>query len=248
MKQDDETGPDLCIPFPDQETGRTVTMSGLTREFFHTLPRNILRSFWGRNLLWHLLAIITTVIIVTSGFDWLYFKTTRPFARYLFPAVFLGWLVPVVFPIASFAFGIVRKDRRAVRSAYAAAQAAVIGLLIASFYKALTGRPGLRHAVRSMVDTSREFRFGFLKGGVFFGWPSSHTTVAFAMAAAVWTLYPDSRVTRCAAALYALYVGIGVSMTIHWFSDFFAGAIIGTVIGLTVGKVFMKSLHHGSRK
>jgi hypothetical protein len=29
---------------------------------------------------------------------------------------------------------------------------------------------------------------------------------------------------------YALYVGIGVSMTIHWLSDFVAGAILGTVI------------------
>jgi hypothetical protein len=38
--------------------------------------------------------------------------------------------------------------------------------------------------------------------------------------------------------LYALYIGVGVSMTIHWFSDFVAGAIIGTVIGFTVGNVF----------
>jgi membrane-associated phospholipid phosphatase len=27
-------------------------------------------------------------------------------------------------------------------------------------------------------------------------------------------------------------------MTIHWFSDFVAGAIIGTVIGIVVGKTF----------
>jgi membrane-associated phospholipid phosphatase len=27
-------------------------------------------------------------------------------------------------------------------------------------------------------------------------------------------------------------------MTIHWFSDFMAGAIIGTVIGVVVGKRF----------
>ncbi|HTV62754.1 MAG TPA: hypothetical protein VMH30_09320, partial [Verrucomicrobiae bacterium] len=39
-----------------------------------------------------------------------------------------------------------------------------------------------------------------------------------------------------AAILYACYIGIGVSMTIHWFSDFAAGAIIGMVVGTTVGK------------
>jgi membrane-associated phospholipid phosphatase len=40
------------------------------------------------------------------------------------------------------------------------------------------------------------------------------------------------------AILYAFYVGMGVSMTIHWFSDFVAGAIIGSVIGAVVGKSF----------
>jgi len=40
------------------------------------------------------------------------------------------------------------------------------------------------------------------------------------------------------ALAYAFYIGIAVSMTIHWFSDFVAGAIIGTVIGLVVGTSF----------
>jgi membrane-associated phospholipid phosphatase len=214
----------------------------MMRDFFYTLPGNILRSFWGRNLLWHFLAISATLLIVSSGFDWMYFKATRPFAGYLFPAVILGWRVPVLFPIASYIFGSIRKDLRAVCSAYAAAQAAVIGLVISSLYKAFTGRPGLRHSVLTMIDTSREFHFGFLKGGVFYGWPSSHTTVAFAMSAALWTLYPGSKVVRCAVLLYAFYIGVGVSMTIHWFSDFVAGAIIGATIGIAVGSVFKERL------
>jgi membrane-associated phospholipid phosphatase len=219
-------------------------MIPLMRDFFSTLPYNILRSFRGRNLLLHLLAIGATAAMVGSGFDWMYFKATRPFARYLFPAVILGWRVPVLFPIASCLVGSVRKDLRAHCSAFATAQAAVIGLLISSLYKAFTGRPGLRRSVLTMIDTSREFHFGFFKGGVFFGWPSSHTTVAFAMAAALWTLYPD-RMVRCAALLYALYIGVGVSMTIHWCSDFVAGAMIGTAIGMTVGKVFKERMHQG---
>jgi membrane-associated phospholipid phosphatase len=221
-------------------------MTAMARDFFSTLPRNILRSFRGRNLLWHILAIGVTWVIVRSGFDWNYFKATRPFAPYLFPAVVLGWRVPVVFPIASYIAGSLRKDLRATCSAYATAQAALIGLFISSFYKAFTGRPGLRHSALTLIDTSREFHFGFLKGGVFFGWPSSHTTVAFAMSAAIWALYPNSKMTRCVALLYALYIGVGVSMTIHWFSDSVAGAIIGTVIGMTVGTAFKERLHHGS--
>ena len=214
----------------------------LMQDFFYKLPVNILQSFWRRNLLWHFLAIGATLLIVGSDFDWVYFKATRPFAHYLFPAVILGWRVPVLFPIASYIIGSVRKDLRAICSAYSTAQAAVIGLLISSFYKALTGRPGLRLSVRALVDTSQEFHFGFLKGGIFFGWPSSHTTVAFAMAAAIWALYSDSKAVRCIALLYAIYIGVGVSMTIHWFSDFVAGAIIGTVIGITVGNVFKERL------
>jgi membrane-associated phospholipid phosphatase len=220
-----------------------LSVSDLTRNFFSTLPRTISGSFRGRNLLWHILAIGVTWALVSSGFDWIYFKATRPFARYLFPAVILGWRVPLVFPIAAYIFGAMRKDLRTICSAFATAQAALIGLLVSSCYKAFTGRPGLRHSVLTMIDTSREFRFGFLKGGVFYGWPSSHTTVAFAMSATLWTLYPNSRVTRIVALFYALYIGIGVSMTIHWFSDFLAGSIIGTVIGVTVGAAFKERLH-----
>src|SRR5271169_7182140 len=105
----------------------------MIRDFFYTLPNNILRSFWGRNLLWHLLAIAATLLIVISGFDWIYFKATRPLASYVFPAVILGWRVPVVFPIALYIIGSVRKDLRAVCSAFSTAQAVVVGLLISSF-------------------------------------------------------------------------------------------------------------------
>ena len=62
------------------------------------------------------------------------------------------------------------------------------------------------------------------------------------MSAALWTMFPKSRVVRCVALLYACYIGVGVSMTIHWFSDFVAGAIFGAVIGVTVGKVFRERL------
>src|SRR5208283_2636526 len=217
-------------------------MNDLTRDFFYTLPSNIIRSFWGPNLLWHILAIGATFIIVRSGFDWLYFEQTRPFARYMFSAVILGWRVPVVFPIIAYIAGAICKDQLAIYSAYSTAQATIIGLIVAATYKAFTGRPGLMHSRLTFMDTSSEFHFGFLRGGIFYGWPSSHTTVAFAMAATVWALYPNSRVTQCVAILYALYIGVGVSMTIHWFSDFVAGAIIGTVIGITVGNAFGERL------
>jgi hypothetical protein len=42
------------------------------------------------------------------------------------------------------------------------------------------------------------------------------------------------------ALLYAFYIGLGVSVTIHWFSEFVAGAIIGSVIGIVVGRSFRR--------
>jgi membrane-associated phospholipid phosphatase len=56
----------------------------------------------------------------------------------------------------------------------------------------------------------------------------------------VFTLFPKHRWLGVAALAYAFYIGIGVSMTIHWFSDFAAGAIIGSVIGVVVGKSFSR--------
>ena len=89
------------------------------------------------------------------------------------------------------------------------------------------------------TDLSHVFRFGFLRGGVFWGWPSSHTTIAFAMATTIFVFLPRQRVIGIVAIIYAFYVGLGVSVTIHWFSDFIAGAIIGTVIGIVVGNSFL---------
>ena len=61
------------------------------------------------------------------------------------------------------------------------------------------------------------------------------------MAGTIFTLFPKQRWLGYVAIAYALYVGFGVSMTIHWFSDFVAGAILGTVIGVVVGKSFSLS-------
>jgi membrane-associated phospholipid phosphatase len=209
--------------------------------FFYNLPRNIINCFRGYNLLWHLLAIILTYLIVTSGFDWLYFESSRSYLlqSLLFPAVRLGSRLPIIAPLALYVFGKVRKNMKAINTANALVQAAIMGLLFASFYKAFTGRVHPpRYLARDTVDISREFRFGFMRGGVFWGWPSSHATVAFAMAVTVFMLYPKNKAVRYLAIFYALYIGFGVSISIHWFSDFVAGIIIGTVIGVVVGNSF----------
>jgi membrane-associated phospholipid phosphatase len=210
------------------------------KQFFVTLPRNLVGCFKGRTIVWHLAAIALTAIIVMSGLDWRYFLATRSPAlhEWLWPAIGIGMLLPIALPLTLFGLGIIIQNARTVLTGWAIGQAALLGYLVSITYKAFTGRIHPAHNVGE--DISRVFRFGFLRGGVFWGWPSSHTTVAFAMALAVFTLFPKQRWLGIVAILYAFYVGIAVSMTIHWFSDFVAGAIIGSVVGFVVGKSFVR--------
>jgi hypothetical protein len=61
------------------------------------------------------------------------------------------------------------------------------------------------------------------------------------MAVTVFRLYPNQKWLGRLAIGYAFYIGLGVSMTIHWFSDFVAGALIGTVVGIVVATSFSRS-------
>ncbi len=206
------------------------------KEFFTTLPRNLIGCFTGRRLIWHVVAILLTLILVWSGFDWRWFLATRnPALRsWMWPAVGIGGLLPLALPLILFLIGILARNAKVILTGWALGQAALLGSLVSSAYKAFTGRAHPAHSVGA--DISHVFHFGWLRGGVFWGWPSSHATIAFAMAVTVFTLHPKPRWLGWAVILYACYVGLGVSMTIHWFSDFVAGAIVGSVIGTVVGK------------
>jgi membrane-associated phospholipid phosphatase len=218
-------------------------------ELFFRLPRNVIAIFSGRNLLWHGVAIVLTMVILRSGLDWSYYLATREAGFLVFarPAIILGTFLPVLATLVLLAVGEIVKNRRIVNTAWALGQAALLGYLISCFYKAFTGRipPPFSGGFRSVVadastltDSSHGFQFGFLRGGVFWGWPSSHTTVAFAMAVCLVALHPRNKPLAFFALLYAFYVGLSVSVTIHWLSEFVAGAIIGSVIGRVVGVNF----------
>lgn len=207
------------------------------KNFFSTLVPHIIDSFRGWKIWLHVAAIASTAVIVLSGFDWVYFQAVRSplLNTILFPAVVIGLFVPILVPLAMLALGTLRRNERLVRTAWTIGQAALIGFLISITYKALTGRiqPNMMDTV---IDISRGFRFGFLRGGVFWGWPSSHTTVAFASSIALAYSYPKNKIVLVCALLYAFYIGLGVSIGIHWFSEFVAGVFVGTAVGLAVGQ------------
>ena len=47
------------------------------KQFFSSLPLNIIKCFKGPLLIWHAVAIALTFVLVISGFDWLYFSSAR---------------------------------------------------------------------------------------------------------------------------------------------------------------------------
>jgi membrane-associated phospholipid phosphatase len=216
---------------------------------FHHLPRNVLTIFSGRNLAWHALAIILTLLIVKSGLDWTWYLGTRS-AIYVWlalPAITLGGLLPLLGIPAILVAGWVSKNHSFRTVGWALGQTALLGWLVSSSYKAFTGRLPPPFTLRfhggmvnhaPLVDTSHGFQLGFLRGGIFWGWPSGHTTVAFAMTASLIALFSRHQPKIYLLLLYPLYVGLSVSVTIHWLSEFVAGAIIGSVIGTVVGNSY----------
>lgn len=208
------------------------------KNFIYSLSRNILGSFkdyW----LWHLLAMALTFIMVTTNTDWYYFVNTRSNTlNYVFMlSIVLGGILPFIIPPAIIIGGYFTKQKKAEILGWAILQAALIGSIISSIYKFFTGRvqPNI-HDIATNI--SHNFEFGLLRHGIFWGWPSSHTTVAFAMAFTLIQLFPKNMVVKFMSLFYAIYIGIGVSFSIHWLSDCIAGAIIGTIIGIVVAKSY----------
>ena len=202
-----------------------------------TLARDLAGVFAPRRLPWHLLAMGLTVILVTSGFDgWVAATARGTRIRTLgFSAGRIGFWMPIAVPLAMLALAWLRRDRWLRTSGWRVAESEVLALGICAAYKALTGRPGPTSVHYGAFDAvSRVFRFGFMRGGVFWGWPSSHVMTAFAGAVALALLYRGNRGLVWSTATYAACMAAGVSISFHWFSDVVAGAIIGTVIGVVV--------------
>ncbi|MCX6733873.1 MAG: phosphatase PAP2 family protein [Candidatus Peregrinibacteria bacterium] len=224
------------------------------QNIFYKFKANFIGIFSGKNLYVHLLAILLTVIVVNTGLDSWYFSATRDPAlqALLIPAAMIGGLLPILLPLYLYFIGKITKNKTFIHTAYAVIQAVMMGWIISSSYKAFTGRahPNIHNSALFSniannqiinVDTlSREFHFGILDGGIFWGWPSSHTAVAFSIALTLWMLFRKNRAVKFIAIAIAAYIGISVSTNIHWLSDGIAGALIGSIIGIQIGKSYLE--------
>jgi membrane-associated phospholipid phosphatase len=96
-----------------------------------------------------------------------------------------------------------------------------------------------------VLELSHGFQFGIYRGGIFWGWPSSHTATAFAMSVALALFYKEKKWVGYVAVAYATYIGLGASMSFHWLGDVVMGVILGTICGVLVAKKFQKMKSRG---
>ena len=192
----------------------------------------------------YIIAAAATYGIVKSGFDWRWHKNAEEhkwISNTGFISVGTQPIAAVAVPLGLYLFGRYKDNRKLQITGLAIGQAAILGAVASSILKAFTGKvPPDKKGIAN--DYSTDFRFGFLRGGVYERWPSSHTATAFAMAAALMELYPNNAAIKYGGLTYASLIGLGVSTNIHWFSDAVAGAFIGYAIGIAVGKGFRTAM------
>jgi membrane-associated phospholipid phosphatase len=215
---------------------------------FDHLGENIVHSFIGWPMLLHAAAIGSTYYLVNSNAD----ARVNDFAMEQdktmsytlgLPGLAGGGIAPVAVPLAMYLTA--DGDQDLLRGSYAVFQAVGIAFLANSMLKAATGRrPPDEEYTGSSQELSHQFRFGFLRGGVFDGWPSGHSMVNMAMIASLLGYYPEKRWLWPAGFSWALYVmasvTIGAQGRVHWLSDAVAGGLMGFGIGWTVGRRFYR--------
>ena len=215
---------------------------------FGNLGNNVLDSFRGNNIYFHLTAAAATALIVDQGVDYdveHYFNQHPEYGSWARPVVFTGEYLPFVAGGSLFAYAKIKNDKEVLGASFAVMQASLIEILYNSALKAVTGRPNpdWRH-VSDMDSLSRTFRFGFLRGGVFWGWPSGHTAMTMAVVSALTSYYPDKTWLKVAGFGLVGYTTFGVSANnrggMHWLSDAVAGALMSYAVGSTVGKYYRK--------
>jgi membrane-associated phospholipid phosphatase len=229
----------------------TIPFSNL----FYQFGTNALHSFTYNYGVNYLLAGLGTYYMVHSGLDWewsnlAYNNKIMAFAGTPFGAI--GFIVPAAIPLGMYIYGRSRQKAEYQITGLALGQAAILGVLVSSSIKTFTGRrdPGIFEGIiageRGAEDYSGDFAFGFMERGIFSGWPSSHTMVAFAMAVTLAELYPKNLPLKIAAYSYASLIGLGMSVFAHWASDSIAGALIGYSIGKSVGGSYKKMIDDNS--
>jgi membrane-associated phospholipid phosphatase len=242
-----EFRPRRILALPKLDTlGQSGGSSNLS--LFGNFGNNIVESFEGKNIYLHLAAIASTALLVTTDVDYHvedFFHEQSEYGKWARPVLYTGELLPFAAGGGLFAYAKVRNDNQALGASFAVLQASLIEFMYNSALKAVTGRPNPAWWYDGdMEGLSKTFRFGFLRGGIFWGWPSGHTATTMAVVSALTNYYPDKTWLKIAGYSWVAYTMFGVSSVnrggMHWFSDAVAGALMSYAVGSTVGKYYLR--------
>lgn len=232
--------------FQNQNTVSAVESSPSDLTLFSNIGSNIGGSFKGNNLYLHLAGVASTLLIVTTNTDYninKFFYEHQEFGDVASPITRIGFYLPFVVGGSLYAYGKFKSDDEALGASFAVLQSSMIALAYNSLLKAITGRPHPDPAnEKDMEGLSKTFRFGFLRGGVFWGWPSGHTSSTMAVVSSLTNYFPDKNWLKVAGYSLVAYMIYGVTSVhqgrMHWFSDAVAAAFMSYAIGSTVGKFY----------
>jgi membrane-associated phospholipid phosphatase len=226
--------------------GAALSGYGVAAAPWDRLPCNTLQAFAGENLALHFAAILGTLQLSQSGEDHairVWMERRFGFRPYSNAAVLAGYLGVPMLAVGLYFGGLLSKHKLLAGAGAAAIQAVTLTVLGTMGLKMLTGRPYPTHGTDPEAqsrydhpDWAREWT------GPSFGipaWPSGHTSVSVSLASALTAYYTDSVWVPFLAYPAAGAVAFGMlSGGHHWFSDVFAGAILGHAIGWSVGRNF----------
>jgi hypothetical protein len=219
------------------------------------LGTNALKMFSGSRAVLHLSAVLATILIVETGLDTQvhnFFVRNPALDEFSRPGVSIGEFFPVYLGAGLLGAGLVSSSSQIVSAGSAVLQASLLALCYTTALKALTGRPGPEPVIYDDNDASQTFRFGFLRGGVYRGWPSGHLVANTAAVTSLLAFYHDSLWLKVAGGAYLGYLFLSVvshhGSAMHWFSDTVAGVLMGCAIGTTVGSNFRERWDRGQPK
>jgi membrane-associated phospholipid phosphatase len=169
------------------------------------------------------------------------------------PGLYIGYIVPVIIPVMAYTIGRFTNDKKLQITSFALVQSLMLTFSIQTPLKMITGRslPGivteLDHKRNSRTDNFSG-EFNWFNSNFIGGWPSGHTANAFAAAATISEIYKDNLWLKIGVYFYAICIGFGVTLDVHWASEALAGALIGYAVGKTVGKNFSQMLEKRNEK
>jgi membrane-associated phospholipid phosphatase len=219
---------------------------------FHNFGWNVLHSFMYNGGLNFLSTGLLTYTAIESGMDlrWRNFGYNHLIASNIgLSALYIGFAVPVLTPLILGITGQKKQDVKLQVTALALTQSLILTLAIQTPLKMITGRaiPGIvSHPMHTRGAPDDDYSRTFNRFSMNFinSWPSGHTATAFSAAATIAEIYKDNIWLKLGVYSYAVLIGLGVSLNVHWASEVISGALIGYAIGKTVGRSFSRLLNN----